>query len=335
MIDAFIAVQRPAAVQSGALSRIWRLAAGVVPVVLGYFAVSEWVAFADGQKMLNPLAVGTTSTALREWNYGTWQQRYSGALWVKTILFRGIPEAIGWIGPVISVGGLWLAQPAARGIALTCGTLFLIPFMLFTNLHIRHNYYQYAAAPWLVVMLAVVITAVSARLSPKLTALLLTASLAGSGAVYGWHYFGWQQQSFSNDIRLAAMRTVNTMTDPSDAVVFFGCDWSSEWPFHAQRRGIAITARTVVGMQKTINRLPSLLAGRRLGAVVILRHSPQFDLEAGWDPACVPVMLALGNACSGGATPVQVGPFFIFTAAATRPTTVLTTEPGRTPAESR
>lgn len=312
MLDAFLAARPLGPSRAVDIRRLWRLTAGVVPLAVGYVAIAEWVSFADDQKMLNPLAAGTTSAALREWNYGTWQQRFSGDLWIKTVLIRGIPEAIGWVGPFIFLWAAGVARPAVRGIALACGTLFLVPFLMFTNLHIRHNYYQYAAAAWLAAAVAVVVTAASHRFSPRLIAVLLTASLCGSGAVYGWHYFPWQQLSFRNDFRLVAMQAVHTMTDPSDAVVFFGCDWSSEWPFHAKRRGIAVTAGTAPGMQTAIDQLPSLLAGRRLGAVVIFKNSPQFDLDAGWDPNCVPVMLALGRECAGHTAPVQVGPIVIF-----------------------
>ena len=313
MLDAIYAVLRrqPPRLASRVLG--WRLVASVVPLAVSYCAIASWVSFADGQKMLNPLAAGTTSAALHRWNYGTWQQRCSGELWIDTVLLRGVPEAIGWVGPIIFLCGVAAARPATRGIALACGVLFLIPLLMFTNLHIRHNYYQYAVASWLVVAVAVVVTDASHRFSQRLIAVLLLAVLCGGGVVYARHYLPWQFASFKNDVRLVAMQAVKALTDPSDAVVFFGCDWSSEYPFHAKRRGIAVTAGTASGMQKAIDQLPSLLARRQLGAVVVLRNST-FDRDAGWDPDCIPIMLTLGRECAGDNAPVEVGPFVIFAA---------------------
>jgi hypothetical protein len=62
------------------------VAFGVTPLVAG----GLWVRFADQVKSLNVVALLLTSAALKVWNFGTLQQRFSLETWT-TLFSRIVP----------------------------------------------------------------------------------------------------------------------------------------------------------------------------------------------------------------------------------------------------
>ena len=121
-----------------------------------------WVWYTDRVKAENPFAATSlTSAALKTRNYETWAQRTSGDLWIGVVLHRTIPQIFG-VGTAISggsvAGGAAAAAPQSRRHAILMITTligFLLPFVLFTNLHFIHDYYQNSNALFVLAAVAI------------------------------------------------------------------------------------------------------------------------------------------------------------------------------------
>src|SRR5262249_36927699 len=111
----------------------------IAPVVVGIL----WVVYSDNVRAQNPFGAALVPGGLAGWIFGTWAQRASGELWRDTVLMRVI-DIFGYgflIGVVPAVAAL--ASTHSRAVAVAAIAAFLMPFVVFTNLHLIHSYYQY------------------------------------------------------------------------------------------------------------------------------------------------------------------------------------------------
>ena len=126
------------------LRQHWRLLFWGSLSALAVLATLTLWQHADALKAQSALGRQITSDALSTWNYGTLQQRLDPATWWGTVFKKRFSGAIGsnWIFLIFVIAGLWQKRTrAAVGILLLA---YLAPFLVFTNLHIAHPYYQAA-----------------------------------------------------------------------------------------------------------------------------------------------------------------------------------------------
>lgn len=178
------------------------------------------------------------------WNYGTLQQRLDPATWWGTVFKKRFSGAIGsnWIFLIFVIAGLWQKRTrAAVGILLLA---YLAPFLVFTNLHIAHPYYQAANIVFATSIIGLVLwsTVLAAEAAGKprrgvALAIVLCVLSVGFGLVKSL-----------KDIREAREPTavsqiaevIRTGTTAQGVVVAFGQDWSSELPYFSGRRAVMI-----------------------------------------------------------------------------------------------
>src|SRR3954452_13874001 len=81
-------------------------------------------------------------------------QRTDVQLWRTILLWRVLPDIFGaaWWLALIALAGSFYRRRDAMAVAVLV-VAFLTPFVVFTNLHIVHNYYQYANAAFIVAAL--------------------------------------------------------------------------------------------------------------------------------------------------------------------------------------
>jgi hypothetical protein len=111
------------------------------------FLLKTWVSYADYLKSLNVFSETWTSSSLSSWNYGTLAQRLDPMTWIQ--LLRRVATAWGAIPflLLIALGFLKLPFQQRAELRFAFGffsILALLPFLLFTNLHRGHDYYQAA-----------------------------------------------------------------------------------------------------------------------------------------------------------------------------------------------
>src|SRR5205823_12887785 len=104
----------------------------------------------DDVKAQNIVSDGhLTSAALQEWNFGTFRQRFLGSTWTRMFSVT-IPELSG--NPLILLLpclGLYFARSRLAPFLISIGA-FLSAFLIFTNLHVIHDYYAYANGVFLI-----------------------------------------------------------------------------------------------------------------------------------------------------------------------------------------
>jgi len=290
-----------------------RLATAAAPLAVALACLMPWLEASDAVKRLNPITASMTSAALGDWNYGTLAQKFGGQLWIGTILLRAIPEAIGWPGLLVLVGGAIAGGTRTRLVAGVLAGLFLLPFLMFTNLHIVHNYYQTANAIWLVAALAVVLDR-ACDLVPQPAAVgLVVLCLGGQVQQTMARYLPMEQVDFSPDARLAVARRLREVVPPDDVVVYVGCDWSPEMAFYSERRAIYVPQWVSYDdVMKIVADPDAISGGRRVGAAVIWNNSPCVAGDPRWDPRTTEPLVQWAQAIAAGRDPVQLGTFVLF-----------------------
>jgi hypothetical protein len=189
-------------------------------------------------------------------------------------LLRAIIDTLGVLALPIVVASAVLALSykiidLRSGIVLL-GALgaFLLPFVVFANSHIVHNYYDTGNAIFLICAQSIVISRLFSTGHRQggwnLLALIVASQLV------------WFALFFVRDIRnpldrplLAIAQAVDEKTDPESVVVIYGQSWSSVIPYYSRRR--ALMAPDTVPDDERIARAHSMLApqdGHPVEAVV-------------------------------------------------------------------
>lgn len=213
-------------------------AIGVVPILAAF----AWTYVADQIKLQNQFGAHLTSSALNSWNLGTWDQRWSGSFWWDVVMSRSLPDMFGSVGTVLALAATGIGLASQRFQVATSLAIvgFLTAFLLFTNLHAVHNYYQSANA---IFGLAAVAFGISTLLEKGRWMLGFGILILIVGSQF--HHFALHfapairaDQAGNLQIRVAAIVRENTSSEHS--VLVFGDDWSSAIPFYAERKSFVV-----------------------------------------------------------------------------------------------
>jgi hypothetical protein len=241
------------------------VAFGVTPLVAG----GLWVRFADQVKSLNVVALLLTSAALKVWNFGTLQQRFSLETWT-TLFSRIVPDLLGTsMILLVPVLGFCLTRRRIAS-ALLCSGGFLATFLTFTNLHVIHDYYPYANGAFLLAAVGwSIVGLLEGNGWQKYVGGALFAVCVAS-SVWGYYARIYTIQTLDPPYLIHLGREINAMTGPEDVVLVLGHDWSSEVPYYSQRR--ALMWPKWMGEDFDSPQMKTALArlaGFRLGALVV------------------------------------------------------------------
>ena len=208
-----------------------------------------WNHYADGLKSLNPLANDyITSTALTNWNFGTFAQKIDFSVWKKifensfitdnvfgtwNILNYGIPAFF-----VIFLAFLFFSK-AYRKEMTTAFIFFIIGPLIFTNLYFFHNYYFYANNFFISIILGLFIIAIfgisrKAKFAAGLVFFpLILFMLFG---IYKKEFYLYQ--TGSNETLTEPAKVIKAATNPNDIILIYGQSWDSSLPYYAERKAI-------------------------------------------------------------------------------------------------
>jgi len=198
-----------------------------------------WTNHADALKAMNPLSAHLVSESLGAWNYGTLAQRFSKEFWVYLIWGRAVPEAIG--SPfflAVPLAALVFSDKRERFVLLGLLGLFLLPMLLFTNLHLVHNYYQYANSFWLVLALGVSFGLLCKKLPKWVLVALGVCVVAFQVNEFSQRYF--TPTTWKWNVVMDLGKKVKKETPKNSAILVAGDDWSPEVAFYSERKAIYI-----------------------------------------------------------------------------------------------
>jgi hypothetical protein len=233
----------------------------LIPLALGV----AWTRYADGVRDLNPLARLQMPTDLRTWIFGTLAQRLAAESWA--VLWERFGLILGHL--LIGLVGL-TALGLARRRWTEAGACLLVALsapLVFTNLHVVHEYYAYANGVFVLAALGMALAALVERGGTyrRCAYSLLAAVIAVAVLRYQQWYYPKQA---ANHLHLAAVsEVVRELTEPDDVIVVLGCDWSPELPFACRRRALMVPNWP----RASVSNLPRYLqelGGYRLGALV-------------------------------------------------------------------
>lgn len=256
-----------------------------------------WTHFADSIKEHHPQGYVLTSKGLRDWNFGTLEQRFRLGVW-KIFLVDRVRDAIGGV----TVAGLALITHvlvgARRRYALIALCGFLTPFLIFTNLFFAHSYYGTANALFLSAAVGFAVVALWEHSAPRFRVagwVLFVIALGFCLMRYSTNYLPLQagiagakhreKPEFVGSDLVAIGEAVHRLTTPDEICIIYGLDWSAEIPLYAGRRALMIAGWTDArerGASPDTSPVHSLLQNLRPnvpGAVVICggtRHDTDY-----------------------------------------------------------
>ncbi|MBV5327744.1 MAG: hypothetical protein JZU65_08925 [Chlorobium sp.] len=224
---------------------LYTLAVICIPLVIGL----AWAHYADVVKMANPFGSQLTSKTLGRWIYGTMQQKLSPETWRLVVWERSLRWNAGGLLGVSLLILPWLSGRVHRRYAwlsLAALTLFLLPVLIFTNVHFVHEYYQVACVPFLLGALAIVIGGWLHKatgmmlLVPIITMTIMLSNFAIFNKSYGIVAQRTIDELDPRSVQSYKVgRYLRDVTRPGSGLVVFGNGYSSEIAFQSQRKTMA------------------------------------------------------------------------------------------------
>jgi hypothetical protein len=235
-------------------------------VIVPFLAVSGWTAYADSLKSLNPLASGMTSSGLRTWNFGTFEQKFSLKTW-QTFYFRTLTDLVGnsYLA-AISVAAVVFCRKERAKVAIISLGLFLLTLLTFTNLQYVHTYYSYSNGIFFIVAVGIIISdLLESRNNLKRVGgiTLFCLCLFFSTRHFFSTYWPFQNQYFDFTPITSA---IDTYSGDNDVFIVFGSTWSSEIPYYIKRRAAMINNPDL--NDPALRTLKENLRGHRIGGLL-------------------------------------------------------------------
>lgn len=252
----------------------------VVTAVCLFFS-AWWIWHADQLKESNSIGKALTSGQLQAWNFGSLSQRLSSKFWWDVLCGRMLPHTIGssYASLIILLGFLFADKKQKWGIVLLW-TLFFIPLLLFTNLHLVHDYYQYANSIWLVLCLALALYVIKSKKQPLLFLVLFFSVASCDIYQISHHYYKHMQDVIcsksddSNLKRLEIAATIRAKTPKNSVIITIGEGWGSEIPYYSERKAIMLS--TLIDTDQTIKMLKNhqTYGGLPVSAIIFNKKEP-------------------------------------------------------------
>ena len=185
-----------------------------------------------------------TSTALRDWNFGTLAQRLD--LWSNAVIGDRILESLLPTGAGLAVGLLpcLVARRGKHWQAWGLAGVVLCAVMLFFNLYLVHDYYYIALYPATCGLLAMGVGELSGLRVARRTSVRMVGAI-GTVAVL---LLALTNQVGASELRQFAQSgevpalsiALDEATAPTENVLTVGCDWDPLLLYFADRKGLMI-----------------------------------------------------------------------------------------------
>lgn len=253
------------------------LLAIALPFVLG----GAWTSYSDMVKEKSEIGKYLTSSSLMWWNFGTWDQRVGETLWRDVVWQRALHDAFGYAAiPAVALIGVSLFSRRYVPAVLAAVAAFLVPFLVFTNLHIIHFYYQTANTIFILAAGGLAIASLM-RMSRNWFGLLcLGVLVVGQLMYFRSDYVKLLKKDLSNVPLYRIANVARSMTPADTSLIVIGDDWSSTIPYYAERKSLVIANWIPpVSWRRLLAAPQHYLDGVRLGGVIYCTDKAPTDPE--------------------------------------------------------
>jgi hypothetical protein len=247
-----------------------------VPFLLGIL----WTVYSDMVKAQNEIGARLTSTALAPWTFGTWDQRIGARLWRDVIASRSLADAFGYGAvPALAAIAATLLRREYAYAAAAAVLAFLVPFVVFTNLHVVHGYYQAANAIFIVAAAGLGLACLM-NVARGLGVICLALIAAGQLFYFHSAYAAQLTRDLTALPQFRVAQIARSLTPADAGLVILGDDWSSIVPYYAQRRALAVPKWMSAEFLRRVFASPQRFLGEApLGAVVYCPDALPKDAE--------------------------------------------------------
>jgi hypothetical protein len=203
-----------------------------------------WTEFTDVVKAQNETGKLLVSSALTHWTFGWPEQRVHPYLYREVMWNRSVAANIGGVLGIATIALFFKLEHRRERLLLgVClALLFLLPFYTFTNLHIIHSYYQSANIIYLLFLVALALVFVSEYKSTRLFTVAFALVLVSN--ILHFQKEGWAKArepiTAENNRVLALAKVLHARSAPDKPILIYGLEWSSELPYYAQRKAMAV-----------------------------------------------------------------------------------------------
>lgn len=196
-----------------------------------------WTSYTDNIKELSPISELITSQNLTEWNYGSFHQKTNILFWVYVLLKSSV-MILGAVlfSAIFNIKKLFYKHinNHEKFLFFIFFVSYLAPIIVFSNLHMRHDYYAYANGLFLIGAISIVFGDNFLNRYPK-NYFLLTVSMT---MAMSFSYFYIK----SSYINLNDKKVVAILDEIKDdgGIIILGESYSSVIPYESNRKALMI-----------------------------------------------------------------------------------------------
>jgi hypothetical protein len=206
---------------------------------IGLFLTSRWTDHADSLKATNEYTKALVSTNPRmvNWNFGTLDQRLDFGTWYHLLVTNMAPITLNaFILIIFAIYAYLFTRNSALLVLLAC---ILLPLLLFTNLYLAH--YYYLCAVYGIVLLLLTSTLYECgkfiRFEKEKYLVVLLILVGAASSANGSNSV---QTILNHQGPPKEAEKLKSLTEPSDTILYFGCEWSAYLPYYSEREAIMV-----------------------------------------------------------------------------------------------
>lgn len=244
-------------------------------IVFALSCVAAWTVYADALKAESGYGSALTSGSLAAWNFGSRSNFVDLETWRTQVAGRSLADLFGSAWVALILLGVAIATRRHLAVQAVLIAVFAAAYLVFWNLHVTHDYYQYANGPFLLLAGALAIEGVrTARWpsapawAPSLAAIVMTLCVMGIQADRFFDHFAWGVRSDQRESHTAVYALLlHDRVAPESIGVAVGFDWNSILAYESRRRVITAPAFSFSEFEKSPD-ITAWSGGRPIDVVV-------------------------------------------------------------------
>ncbi|MFC5743963.1 phospholipid carrier-dependent glycosyltransferase [Dyella tabacisoli] len=266
-------------------------------VAASLIVLKLWLLQADELKSQTIWGTHITSPYLNAFNFGTTAQRMDPAFWTGVVFGRSLQDGLGSPWVMLAATIVVLADRRSYQAGLLLMVAYLAPFLVFTNLHLVHDYYQYANVVFATSLLGLAVWVVmekSSRFGQYFAPVLALALCIISWSWVSEHYLPLIREDMAAGREMQLAKFIDGHTGEGSTLLIFGMDWASTLPYYSSRKALMMPDWLPAEEFKLVLDSGRAFGDAKFGALIVCPNQSEKD------PAKVDIYRALISRYSHG-----------------------------------